>query len=46
MGDFWNDLPEHLKQLIDEAKVELDKGERIAHDQVMTEVKARFFPGN
>ncbi len=40
--DFWNDVPEELKQAIDQAKDELDRGEGIPHSQVMTEIKDRF----
>jgi hypothetical protein len=41
-GDFWNDLPGGVKQAVDEAKGELDRGEGIPHAQVMAEIKDRF----
>ena len=41
-SDFWNDLPDELKDGINEAKAELDRGEGIPHDQVMKEIKSLF----
>jgi hypothetical protein len=41
-GDFWTDLPTEVKQAVNKAKGELDRGEGIPHAQVMTEVKSRF----
>jgi hypothetical protein len=41
-GDFWNDLPAEVKQSINEAKVQMDRGEGIPHDEVMSRMKARF----
>jgi hypothetical protein len=41
-NDFWTELPEDVKQSIDEAKAELDRGEGIPHEEVMAEVKRRF----
>lgn len=40
--DFWGDLPPEVKQAINQAKGELDRGEGIPHAQVMTEIKSRF----
>ena len=40
--DFWSELPAEVKQAINSAKDELDRGEGIAHKQVMDEVKNRF----
>lgn len=40
--DFWNDLPDEVNSSIDKAKTELDNGEGIPHQQVMTEIKARY----
>jgi hypothetical protein len=40
--DFWNDLPEAVKQSIDQAKIQLDNGQGIPHQQVMEEIKARY----
>ncbi|WP_454801052.1 hypothetical protein [Mucilaginibacter phyllosphaerae] len=40
--DFWDDIPESIKKAIDEAKEELDRGEGIAHSDVMADVKSRF----
>jgi len=40
--DFWHELPEEVKQSINEAKAELDRGEGLPHDQVMAEIKERF----
>jgi hypothetical protein len=41
-SDFWGGLPKELKQGINTAKGELDRGEGIPHHQVMTEIKQRF----
>lgn len=41
-NDFWKDLPIEVKQAIIEAKSQLDRGEGIAHDAVMLEMKKRF----
>ncbi|HVW12860.1 MAG TPA: hypothetical protein VHB54_03510 [Mucilaginibacter sp.] len=40
--DFWPSLPFQVKQAIEEAKSELDRGEGISHEQVMAEIKARY----
>ena len=40
--DFWTELPEDVKQAIDQAKVELNRGNGIPHLQIMAEVKDRF----
>ena len=40
--DFWPGLPLEVKQGIDKAKSELDNGEGISHQQVMSEMKERF----
>ena len=40
--DFWSDLPAEVKQGIDKAKGELDRGEGIPHHQVMAEIRERF----
>jgi hypothetical protein len=41
-GDFWTDLPEHVKQTIEKAKQQLDDGKGIPHQEVMDKVKAIF----
>jgi len=41
-GDFWGDLPEEVKQAVNKAKSELDRGEGIPHSQVMSEMENRF----
>ena len=41
-SDFWPDLPEDLKQAVNEAKAELDRDEGIGHSDVMKEMKDRF----
>lgn len=41
-GDFWADLPVEVKQAVDKAKGELNRGEGIPHSQVMAEMKNRF----
>lgn len=41
--DFRDDLPEEAKKAISQAKRELDEGKGIPHDEVMSEVKDRFF---
>ena len=40
--DFWDELPDGVKQSIDNAKTELEKGEGIPHEKVMAEIKSRF----
>ena len=40
--DFWPDLPSGVKQAIDKAKTELDKGEGMPHKEVMSEIRERF----
>jgi hypothetical protein len=41
-NDFWFDLPDGVKQSINQAKSELDRGEGIPHEQVMAEIRERF----
>ena len=41
-GDFWKDVPVEVKQAVNKAKEELDRGEGISHSQVMTEIKEKF----
>ncbi len=41
-GDFWNSLPLEVKQAINKAKDELDRGEGIPHGEVMAEIRNRF----
>lgn len=41
-GDYWAELPSEVKQAINQAKDELDRGEGIPHPQVMAEIKSRF----
>ena len=41
-NDFWGELPSQVKQAINMAKTELDRGEGIPHDEVMAEMKSRF----
>lgn len=43
--DFWAEIPVEVKQAINKAKAELDRGEGIPHAQVMTEIKGRFLGG-
>ncbi|HWD88099.1 MAG TPA: hypothetical protein VG367_08235 [Mucilaginibacter sp.] len=40
--DFWPSLPSQVKQAIEEAASELDKGEGIPHEQVMAEIKEHY----
>lgn len=40
--DFWSELPEAVKQSINKAKAQLDRGEGIPHDKVMADIKSRF----
>jgi len=40
--DFWNELPTEVKQAVNKAKAELDRGEGAPHSQIMAEVKTRF----
>ena len=41
-GDFWAELPAEVKQAVNKAKAELDRGEGIPHAQVMAEMKKRY----
>jgi hypothetical protein len=41
-NDFWEELPEEVKQSINKAKTELDNGEGIPHNEVMAGVRERF----
>jgi len=41
-NDFWTDLPPELKQAINNAKDQLDRGEGIPHNEVMKEMRTRF----
>jgi len=41
-NDFWDDLPNEIKEGINQAKEQLQNGEGIAHSQVMADVKKRF----
>lgn len=40
--DFWDDLPEEVKESINVAKAELDKGESVPREEVMAEVRKRY----
>jgi hypothetical protein len=40
--DFYTQLPSKVKQDIDKAKNELDRGEGIPHQQVMSEIRKRY----
>lgn len=40
--DFWDGLPIEIKEEIDLARAELDRGEGIRHEEVMAEIKKRF----
>jgi len=40
--DFWHELPEAIKESINEAKAQLDRGEGIPHNTVMADVKSRL----
>ncbi len=41
-SDFWTEIPAEVKQAINKAKGELDRGEGIPHSQVMADIKNRF----
>ncbi|GGB13955.1 hypothetical protein GCM10011500_32490 [Mucilaginibacter rubeus] len=41
-ADFWTDVPKGIKQAIQKAEEQLDRGEGIAHDKVMEKIKSRF----
>ena len=41
-NNFWHDLSDKAKEAINNAKTELDRGEGIAHEQVMLEIRERF----
>ena len=41
-NDFWEELPDEIKDSINKAKTELDNGEGIPHNEVMASVRERF----
>ncbi|MCB1155864.1 MAG: hypothetical protein KDK45_00065 [Leptospiraceae bacterium] len=41
-SDFWDELPDSIKEDIEIGIAELDKGEGIPHEEVMKEVKQRY----
>ena len=43
-SDFWNEVPEQVKQATNHAKGELDRGEGLPHSTVMDEIKDHFLP--
>ena len=43
-NDFWGKLPEEVKQLVINAKTELDMGKGIPHEDVMANIRNRFLP--
>ena len=43
-NDFWGELPKEIKQSINEAKAELDKGKGILHEEVMANVRNQYLP--
>jgi hypothetical protein len=40
--NFWNDITTEVKNAINQAKAELDRGEGIPHSDVMAEINKRF----
>lgn len=40
--DFWDELPDEVKQSIDEAKDQMDREEGMPHDEVIARIKERF----
>jgi len=40
--DFWDDLPEHVKEGVNKAKEELKQGKGIPNEKVMADIKARY----
>ena len=40
--DFWDELSEEVKQTINDAKDQMDRGEGMPHDEVMARMKQRF----
>jgi hypothetical protein len=40
--DFWNEIPKEVKQAMNEAKEELERGEGTPHAEVMAEIRKRF----
>ena len=41
-NDFWHDLPDTVKLQIDNAITQLDQGQGILHEDIMTAAKERF----
>jgi hypothetical protein len=41
-GDFWDDLPDHVKRDIEEAREEIKAGKVIPHAQAMDEIRKLF----
>lgn len=40
--DFWKDIPEEVKEAINQAKAQLNRGEGIVNEEVTVEVHKRF----
>ena len=40
--DFWVEVPSEIKQLVQHAKDEINRGEGILHSEVMADIKSRF----
>ena len=40
--DFWPDLPQEAKLVIEQAKTELDNRQGIPHEEVMSEIQSRI----
>jgi hypothetical protein len=41
-GDFWEEIPQEVKEAINQAKKQLDLGEGISNEEVTAEVNKRF----
>ena len=41
-GDFWHDLPEELKESINQAKKEAGEGKGIPHQEAMKQIREQF----
>jgi hypothetical protein len=41
-GDFWKEIPQEVKEAINQAKKQLDLGEGISNEEVNAEVNKRF----
>ena len=40
--DFWNDIPQHIKDAINEGIGDIDNGRHFSHEEVMKDIKSKY----